>query len=132
MRWSWLRAIVLGTIIGPAPILAEPIDAAETSARRAIGLAVQGVNFHVWDEESREAMDWAGELIRAGGKTHEAGRRRNAAARSAALAPLEAGGKARLARGGGGTHDRAVARPRARAAASKPSHSGSGPRTSAR
>lgn len=93
---AWLRAVILGTVIGPSPVGADPIDPLdwepaeleEPTSGKQSGHAVQGTNFHVWDEDSREATDWAVELLDNGGKALEMARWRSMAARSAALPPL--------------------------------------------
>lgn len=91
MRWSWIRAAVLGVVLGPTPVAAEPVDAVElpegehVSGAGTAGHAVRGPNFYVWDEDPREAAEWAGELLESGGRTIDPARWRAIAARSAAL-----------------------------------------------
>lgn len=81
MRWSWLRAVLLGLLIGPAPISADTndmdADPPDTEQQQevdaALGWAIRGRNFYVWeDASSREAAGWAGDLMRSGGETVEA------------------------------------------------------------
>lgn len=78
MRRSWLRSVLFGILIGPAPVPMDPaMDPAETepselgieqpAPRKQSGHSVQGPHFYVWDEDSREAADWAVELQRADG-----------------------------------------------------------------
>lgn len=63
MRWSWLRTLLLGLMIGPA---SSTVDAADADAAEAeptpSGYAVRGANFYVWDEDARVASAWAREL----------------------------------------------------------------------
>lgn len=70
MKFSWLRAAILGVLIGPVPADAEPgetepriggFDAAPAIALP--GRAIRGPDFYVWDEDPREASDWARELL---------------------------------------------------------------------
>ena len=69
-----LWAALLGALLGPAPIAAEPVEAEPTeieepSPGRAVGHTVRGLDFHVWDEDPREAASWAYELSEAGGRS---------------------------------------------------------------
>jgi len=94
--WSWLPVAILGLAIGSIPAPEEPDldldmdtgDSGEVWPDRAVGRVVRGVNFHVWDEDSREAMGWAGELLEAAGETVASTPWRTLAARTAALPPL--------------------------------------------
>jgi hypothetical protein len=93
MRRSWLRAAILGFLIGQAPDAAEAseLDASELEARdspRRSGHAVSGVQFHVWDEDAESATGWAAELVRAGADRLERARWRAIAAASAAAPPI--------------------------------------------
>jgi hypothetical protein len=77
-------------MIGPAAVVSEPVDAepaevVEPPPGKSTGHVVQGLNFHVWSEDSREATDWALELLQAGGKTLELARWRSIAAKRAVL-----------------------------------------------
>ena len=96
MRWSWLRAVMLGLMIGPAPADAEPgspesAEAEGLSPDKAVGHAVRGARFHVWDEDAREAEDWALELRRSTAETVESARWRVIAARAAAGSSIPTG-----------------------------------------
>jgi hypothetical protein len=78
-RWTWLRAAILGFLIGPAPLPddvadADPPEAELQSIGRPSGHTARGVNFYVWDEDSREAVDWALELGESVGQVIESGR----------------------------------------------------------
>lgn len=69
MRWTWLRTLLLGLMIGPGSLIADAADADAAEAERpAGGYAVRGANFYVWDEDPRVASAWAKEL---GGVTAE-------------------------------------------------------------
>lgn len=70
MRTPWLRTLLLGLLIGPAPALADatadtvadppcedPFARPETD-----GQSVSGEEYLVWDEYAREARAWAAEL----------------------------------------------------------------------
>jgi hypothetical protein len=88
MRWSWLRAVILGLLVGPAPATAEVSDvesaeAEEPSSERPSGHVVCGLDFYVWDEDPREAKDWAVELAQPFGERRESMRWRGIAAASA-------------------------------------------------
>jgi hypothetical protein len=63
MRWSWLRTLLLGLMIGPASLTADAADADAGEAERSPGgYSVRGANFYVWDEDARVASAWAKEL----------------------------------------------------------------------
>jgi len=95
MRWSslsWLPVAILGLMIGSLPASEEPdlecSDADQVVPGRPIGRVIRGVNFHVWDEDTREAITWAGDLLQAGGETVGVAPWRELAARTAALPPV--------------------------------------------
>jgi hypothetical protein len=96
MRWSWLRAVLLGVAIGPAPAPAEPadadppepIEARRLAAEGRSGEFVHGPHFYVWDEDSREAKSWALDLLRADQPPLARAHWRSAAADRAAQPPL--------------------------------------------
>jgi hypothetical protein len=93
MRWSWLRAAILGLVIGPAPVPVESAEAEppepEIPSAKPSGYSVRGLHFHVWSEDLREAEDWASQLLlSSSGDRVEAHRWREFAARSAALPPI--------------------------------------------
>jgi hypothetical protein len=84
---------MLGFVIGPAPLPADPADAEPAEGeRRSLalpsGYAVRGLNVYVWDEDAREAGDWAAELLHSHGETAESAQWRTVAAKSASLSPL--------------------------------------------
>jgi hypothetical protein len=67
MRWSWLRTMLLGLLLGPAPWVTDVAEADPAEADRAMigtrsGHAIRGENFYVWDEDPREASVRAQEL----------------------------------------------------------------------
>lgn len=94
MKWSWLRAALLGVVIGPTPApaepadadLPEPVEAERVAAEKRSGELVRGPHFYVWDEDSREAKSWALDLLRA--DRPALAHWRSTAAHSAALPPL--------------------------------------------
>lgn len=65
MKWFWLRAAMLGILIGPTPFPPDAAGAAgmpdsdRYALRRTGGQAFHGPGFYVWDEDAREAADWA-------------------------------------------------------------------------
>jgi hypothetical protein len=65
----WLRMLLLGLMVGPAPLATDNTDAAEPGR----GHAIRGANFYVWDEDAREATAWAAELAGATGERADAG-----------------------------------------------------------
>ncbi len=89
MKRTWLRALILGAVIGPAGTSAEPAAEVDDPATdESVGHVVAGLGFHVWEEDAREAAEWAAELVQAGGETLEAARWRRIAAKSAVLPPI--------------------------------------------
>jgi hypothetical protein len=94
MRWSWLRAALLGLVIGPAPAAVEPgaakpLEAERLAAGKTAGHAVPGSGFYVWDEDAREAEEWALELLeRSAGEVDQSAPWRVIAARTAARPSL--------------------------------------------
>ena len=85
MRWSWLRVLLLGFVIGPAAVADPPDDAAEAE-RVPSGYSVRGSNFYVWDEDAREALAWAAEL---GGDDDDLGEGADLGVLLRSLPPLE-------------------------------------------
>jgi len=87
MRWTWLRTLLLGVMIGPASLT---VDTADTDAAEAehtpSGYAVRGANFYVWDEDPRAASRWAAELR---GATPEPGDGADLEALLGTLSPFE-------------------------------------------
>jgi hypothetical protein len=81
--------MVMGFLIGPAPIAAEPDDAELTEAERGrprtSGHAIGGIDFYVWDEDPGVAEEWALALARAPGEPTRLVRWRTVAERTAAL-----------------------------------------------
>ncbi|HKJ24354.1 MAG TPA: hypothetical protein VKB65_05985 [Myxococcota bacterium] len=68
MGASWLRTLLIGLVLGPAPANADPVqdpvESEDSSARRiAGGQSVSGADFLVWDEDAHEAEAWAAELV---------------------------------------------------------------------
>jgi len=67
MGASWLRTLLIGLVLGPAPASADPVqdpvDCEDSSARRVRGgQSVSGADFLVWEEDAHEAEVWAAEL----------------------------------------------------------------------
>jgi hypothetical protein len=88
--WSWLGVVVMGFLIGPDPIAAEPDDAeaieTERGSPKTSGHAVGGIGFYVWDEDARTAEDWALTLAQSPGEQQV--RWRAIAERSAVLSSV--------------------------------------------
>lgn len=104
MRWSWLRAALLGLVIGPAPAgveagAAEPLEAERPSAGKAAGHTIRGPGFYVWEEDAREAEEWALELGCSAGEVDESAPWRAIAARTAAGPSTLRDGELELAAG---------------------------------
>src|SRR5262245_53701159 len=87
--WSWLGAVVIGLLLGPGPVTADPDDddPVETERHwpRTTGRALQGVNFYVWDEDPRVVEEWALALAYSPGEQRRSARWRAIAERTAAL-----------------------------------------------
>jgi hypothetical protein len=67
MGASWLRTLLIGLVLGPAPASADPVqdpvECEDPSARRVKGgQSVSGADFLVWEEDAHEARAWAAEL----------------------------------------------------------------------
>lgn len=96
---SRLRALLLGFLFGPVPMAGEPVEVdgleaeAAPAARRSSGYVAQGSGFYVWDEDSREAADWA-VALGAGGESRELAAWRVVASRWAAQSLLPHPGQA--------------------------------------
>lgn len=94
MRWSWLRAAILGALIGPAPAAADAADLdldgpdADRIDEALQGGALSGPHFYVWEEDVREARDWARELRIADLREPAWAHWRDAAASRAGQAPI--------------------------------------------
>jgi len=76
MRASWLRTLLIGLVLGPAPASADPIqdpvECDDSSARRIKGgQSISGADFLVWDEDAHEAQAWAAELVHGFGRAGE-------------------------------------------------------------
>jgi hypothetical protein len=101
MKWTWLRAAVMGFLLGPAPLPAEPaeveIEPDRFAAAGPTGRAERGARFYVWDEDEIEAATWATELR--GSAPEEDGWRSLAASSAAMPAMLTRDLEAVLARG---------------------------------
>lgn len=92
-RWSWLRTAMLGLLVGPAPVMADPRVAAEPLEADPIvdgasGRSIRGAGFHVWDEDPREATGWALDLQRVVSDGIESAQWRTLAARAAVARPV--------------------------------------------
>jgi hypothetical protein len=87
MRWFWLRAALLGLLIGPAPAAVEAEAGEPSETERlfpgTVGHAVRGPGFYVWEEDARDAEEWAHELGGAAGRGDGAAPWRAIAARTA-------------------------------------------------
>jgi len=86
--WSWLGAVVMGILIGPAPVTADPDDdpiEAERSEPRASGHSIAGTDFFVWDEDAVAAEEWALSLAQSPGAHPGFDRWRGIAQRTAVL-----------------------------------------------
>ena len=84
---SWLRMLLLGMMIGPAPLIVDTVDADAAEAERApSGHSVRGAHFYVWDEDARAASVWAAEL---GGATAEPAEGADLGALLSELSPFE-------------------------------------------
>ena len=87
--WSWLAALAMGFLIGPSSVPADldddddPIET-ERDFPETSGGAVRGSDFYVWDEDVREAEEWALTLAQSGEPARSA-RWRAIAARTAAM-----------------------------------------------
>lgn len=99
VRSSWLRALLLGVLIGPTPFApdaperteladAEPLGSERTAPDPAFGHAVRGLNFYVWEEHREEASGWAADLLLAGGLGADSAHWRAVAAARAAGPPV--------------------------------------------
>jgi hypothetical protein len=93
-RWSWISAAVMGFLIGPAPVTADPDDdpiETERTEEPTTGHAIGGVSFYVWDEDSRAADEWAFTLAQSAHERTRWARWRAIAERTAVLpsAPVD-------------------------------------------
>ena len=98
-RWSWISAAVMGFLIGPAPVTADPDDdpiETERTEEPTTGHAIGGISFYVWDEDSGAADEWAFTLAQS---SHERTRwaRWRAIAESTAVLPSARVGEHELA-----------------------------------
>jgi hypothetical protein len=84
---SWFRMLLLGMMIGPAPLIVDTVDADAAEAERVpSGHSVRGAHFYVWDEDARAASVWAAEL---GGAKAEPAEVADVGALLSALSPFE-------------------------------------------
>lgn len=87
--WSWLGAVVMGFVIGPGQVAAEPDDGEAIETERGwpktSGRAVGGIHFYVWDEDPRAAEEWALTLAQSPGEPTRLARWRAVAERTAVL-----------------------------------------------
>ena len=84
---SWFRMLLLGMMIGPAPLIVDTVDADAAEAERvSSGHSVRGAHFYVWDEDARVASAWAKEL---GGAAAERAESADVGALLSALSPFE-------------------------------------------
>jgi hypothetical protein len=91
MKTAWLRAAIVGLLLGPAaPVAdvgAEPVEPEDSSAESPEGLAEE-VTASTEDEESEAAVGWAVDQLTAGGILTDPLRWRDLAEQSAAQPPL--------------------------------------------
>jgi hypothetical protein len=98
MRRPWLRSLILGLLVGPAPPpvaaepiafdTSEPVDCEAPEDRRVGGRSFASAEFLVWDEDVREARAWAQELAGLGLAAHESSGWSDVARRTAAHASI--------------------------------------------
>jgi hypothetical protein len=80
--------VIVGTLIGPAPVLAEPDEVEDPASERVVGHVARGDRYHVWDEDPREVADWTLLLGRPESEAADLRRWRSISAQSAALRPF--------------------------------------------